>query len=55
MNESGIEQVSDTAFMAAAYRAVETDRPRALFRDPLPAKLAGASPGDEAVRGFRAV
>ena len=41
MNESGIEQVSDTALMAAAYRAAETDRPRALFRDPLAARLAG--------------
>jgi len=41
MNESGIEQVSDTAFMAAAYRAAETDRPGALFRDPLAARLAG--------------
>ncbi|MDH5299931.1 MAG: SAM-dependent methyltransferase [Gammaproteobacteria bacterium] len=41
MNQSEINQVSDTAFMAAAYRAMETDRPNALFHDPLAAKLAG--------------
>jgi methyltransferase (TIGR00027 family) len=41
MNESEINQVSDTAFMAAAYRAMETDLPNAMFRDPLAAKLAG--------------
>lgn len=38
---SAIDQVSDTAFMAAAYRAMETDRPNAMFHDPLAAKLAG--------------
>ncbi|MEJ2693304.1 MAG: SAM-dependent methyltransferase [Candidatus Thiodiazotropha sp.] len=36
-----INQVSDTAFMAAAYRAMETNRPNAIFQDPLAAKLAG--------------
>jgi methyltransferase (TIGR00027 family) len=41
MNESVINQVSDTAFMAAAYRAMETDRPNSMFHDPLAAKLAG--------------
>ena len=41
MNESEINQVSDTAFMAATYRAIETDRPNAMFHDPLAAKLAG--------------
>ena len=41
MNENLIKQVSDTAFMAAAYRAMETDRPNALFRDPLATKLSG--------------
>lgn len=41
MNESVINQVSDTALMAAAYRAIETDRPNAMFHDPLAAKLAG--------------
>jgi len=41
MNEVAIKQVSDTAFMAAAYRALETERTNALFRDPLAAKLSG--------------
>lgn len=36
-----ISQVSDTAFMTAAYRAIETNRPDAIFRDPLAEKLAG--------------
>lgn len=36
-----IKEVSDTAFMAAAYRALETGRKNALFRDPLAAKLSG--------------
>lgn len=36
-----ISQVSDTAFMAAAYRAMETNHPNAIFHDPLAAKLAG--------------
>lgn len=38
---SAIDQVSDTAFMAAAYRAMEADRPNAMFHDLLAAKLAG--------------
>lgn len=46
-----INQVSDTAFMAAAYRAMETDRPDALFRDPLAAKLAGEQ-GRKIVEGI---
>lgn len=41
MNEAPIRNVSDTALMAAAWRAAETDRPDALFRDPLAARLAG--------------
>lgn len=36
-----IENVSDTAFMVAAFRARETKRPDALFRDPLAERLAG--------------
>jgi methyltransferase (TIGR00027 family) len=36
-----IENVSDTAFAVAHYRAEETDRPDALFRDPLASVLAG--------------
>ena len=41
MPESLIANVSDTAFWVAHYRAVETDRPDALFRDPLARVLAG--------------
>jgi methyltransferase (TIGR00027 family) len=36
-----IENVSDTARWVAFYRAMETDRPDALFRDPWARKLAG--------------
>lgn len=36
-----IHQVSDTAFLAAAYRARETERKEPLFRDPFAALLAG--------------
>jgi methyltransferase (TIGR00027 family) len=41
LNDTLIENVSDTAFMAAAYRAAESERPDALFHDPLAARLAG--------------
>jgi len=41
MAESLIENVSDTAFWIAHYRAVESERPNALFRDPLAGRLAG--------------
>lgn len=36
-----IQNVSDTAFLVAGFRAMETDRPHPLFRDPLAWKLAG--------------
>jgi methyltransferase (TIGR00027 family) len=36
-----IDDVSDTALWVATYRAQETERPDALFRDPLAARLAG--------------
>ena len=36
-----IRNVSDTAFMVAGFRALETEREEPLFRDPLAAKLAG--------------
>lgn len=36
-----IENVSDTARWVAVYRAMETARPDALFRDPYAARLAG--------------
>jgi methyltransferase (TIGR00027 family) len=42
MNEKqNIENVSDTALWVAMYRAMETDRPDAHFRDPLARVLAG--------------
>ncbi len=36
-----IRNVSDTAFMVAGFRALETERAEPLFRDPLAARLAG--------------
>jgi methyltransferase (TIGR00027 family) len=36
-----IHDVSDTAFWIAYHRALETERPDALFRDPLAKRLAG--------------
>ena len=41
MTETNIQNVPDTAFMAAAYRAIENESPHALFNDPLADKLAG--------------
>ena len=40
-NASMIQDVSDTAFWVASYRADETARTDALFRDPLAERLAG--------------
>src|ERR1051325_433535 len=36
-----IENVSDTARWVAVYRAMETERPDAIFRDPFAARRAG--------------
>jgi methyltransferase (TIGR00027 family) len=36
-----IENISDTARWVAHYRAMETDRPDAIFRDPYARRLAG--------------
>jgi methyltransferase (TIGR00027 family) len=36
-----IQNVSDTAFMVAGFRALENERSKPLFRDPLAAKLVG--------------
>jgi len=41
LSEPTISHVSDTARWVAVYRAWETARPDALFRDPLAARLAG--------------
>jgi methyltransferase (TIGR00027 family) len=38
---AGIENVSDTARWVAVYRAMETERPDAHFRDPWARRLAG--------------
>src|SRR5262245_55995807 len=39
--EPVIRTISDTAHWAAIYRARETERPDALFRDPFARRLAG--------------
>ena len=39
--KSIIRNISDTALLAAVYRARETDRQDALFRDPFAGRLAG--------------
>jgi len=41
MTDPLIKNVSDTAFMVAVYRAIESERADALFHDPLASKLAG--------------
>lgn len=41
MSDPLIRNVSDTAYMVAAYRAMESARPDALFHDPCAARLAG--------------
>jgi methyltransferase (TIGR00027 family) len=45
-HDSTIGHVSDTALCVAVYRAEESERPDALFKDPLARRLAGE-------RGFR--
>jgi methyltransferase (TIGR00027 family) len=47
-----IENVSDTARWVAVYRAMESERPDALFHDPFARKLAGDK-GDEIVRTLK--
>lgn len=46
-----IEHVSDTARWVAYYRAMETERPDALFRDPFARALAGAQ-GEQIVNAL---
>jgi methyltransferase (TIGR00027 family) len=41
MQDQLINHISDTALWIAAYRAQETERPDAVFKDPLAKKLAG--------------
>jgi methyltransferase (TIGR00027 family) len=47
-----ITHVSDTARWVAYYRAMETDRPDAHFRDPFAKRLAGAH-GEEIVNSMK--
>jgi methyltransferase (TIGR00027 family) len=46
-----VENVSDTAFWVAHYRAKESARPDALFHDPLAERLAGTH-GEEIARAI---
>ena len=54
MPNSPISHVSDTARWVAMYRAMETDRPDALFKDPYARRLAGEK-GAEIIRTMRRV
>jgi methyltransferase (TIGR00027 family) len=47
-----LRNVSDTALWVAQYRVMESERPDAIFRDPLAAKLVG-SRGVELVRQMK--
>jgi len=47
-----IENISDTARWVAVYRAMETERPDALFRDPFAKQLAGEK-GEQIVRTMK--
>src|SRR5438093_7634060 len=46
-----IHDVSDTALWVATYRALESERPDAHFRDPFARRLAGER-GEEIVRSL---
>ena len=50
--EERLRNVSDTALWVAQYRVMETERPDAIFRDPL-AKILVGSRGEEIVRNMR--
>src|SRR6516225_11665539 len=41
-DEGGLRNISDTAHWVAFYRALESERPDALFHDPFARRLAGA-------------
>jgi methyltransferase (TIGR00027 family) len=47
----GMRNISDTARWVAVYRAMETERPDAIFQDPFARKLAGER-GDEIVKSI---
>src|SRR4029077_15412479 len=46
-----LEHVSDTARWVALYRAMESERPDALFRDPYARRLAGKR-GEQVLAGM---
>jgi methyltransferase (TIGR00027 family) len=48
--EALVSNISDTARWVAVYRAMETERPDALFRDPFASRLAGQRGRDIAGR-----
>ncbi len=48
----GLQSISDTAHWVAYYRAMESERPDALFRDPYARRLAGER-GERAVKSLR--
>src|SRR5258708_3423799 len=41
MSSESLRNISDTALWVAQYRVMETERPDAIFRDPLAKKLVG--------------
>lgn len=49
-----LQNISDTALWVAHYRAMESERPDAIFRDPFARRLAGER-GEQIVKGMRAV
>src|SRR5436309_12115160 len=46
-----VRNISDTALLAAIYRARETERPHAVFRDPFARRLAGER-GDQIAKSM---
>ena len=52
MAENAIRNISDTALWVAVYRAMETERTDAVFRDPFARRLAGTR-GEEIMRSIK--
>jgi methyltransferase (TIGR00027 family) len=53
MTQAKLENVSDTALWVAVYRAMESERPDALFHDPHARRLAGTR-GEEILKSLKA-
>jgi methyltransferase (TIGR00027 family) len=51
-SDNPVSHISDTARWVALYRAMESDRPDALFHDPYARKLAGEE-GEAILRGMK--